>query len=88
MSTLSFFERLERRVIEIDSLLCVGLDPHPEHLNQATPQGAWEFCSNIINRTHTYAAAYKPNSAFFESLGPEGMSVLERVCGSVLYMEH
>jgi hypothetical protein len=28
-----FFDRLQRRVTEADSLLCVGLDPHPKHVN-------------------------------------------------------
>lgn len=27
-----FIEKLEKRVNEINSLLCVGLDPHPKHV--------------------------------------------------------
>jgi hypothetical protein len=29
---MAFFDRLQRRVTEADSLLCVGLDPHPKHV--------------------------------------------------------
>ena len=33
--SMSFFGKLTQRVQEIDSLLCVGLDPHPDDLNCA-----------------------------------------------------
>jgi orotidine 5'-phosphate decarboxylase subfamily 2 len=39
-----------------------------------------QFCLNIIHQTHPYAAAFKPNSAFFEAYGPDGLRALEDVC--------
>ena len=37
---MGFFSRLEARARRIDSLLCVGLDPHPADLPAPTPQAA------------------------------------------------
>mmetsp|Transcript_17037 Transcript_17037/g.17787 ORF Transcript_17037/g.17787 Transcript_17037/m.17787 type:complete len:519 (+) Transcript_17037:20-1576(+) len=74
-----FFEKLQNRVNEVNSLLCIGLDPHPKHLENNSAEGALQFCLNIINQTHPFAAAYKPNSAFFEAYGPEGMRALQQI---------
>jgi uridine monophosphate synthetase len=76
---MSFFERLTKRVHEVDSLLCVGLDPHPADLAQPTVEAVQEFCIRLIDATLDSAAAYKPNSAFFEAFGSAGFSVLEQV---------
>ena len=81
MST--FFEKLDRRAREIDSLLCVGLDPHAEDLPEQTGAAALEFCLKIIEATQEFALAFKPNSAFFEALGPEGMAALQNVIEAV-----
>ena len=46
---LSFFEKLEARVENINSLLCVGLDPHINELKgNTTAEGCFEFCKKII----------------------------------------
>lgn len=80
---LSFFELLERRCREVDSLLCVGLDPHPDELPQTSAAAARDFCLGLIHSTAAYAAAFKPNSAFFEALGPEGLQALKDVIAAV-----
>lgn len=80
---MSFFERLTRRVNEADSLLCVGLDPHPDDLPSPTAISAKEFCLNLIRATASVAAAYKPNSAFFEALGAQGIEVLQQIIASI-----
>jgi uridine monophosphate synthetase len=82
-SRMSFFDRLCKRVNEVDSLLCVGLDPHPDDLPTATAESAKEFCLNLIQATANVAAAYKPNIAFFEAFGPTGLTVLQQVIASV-----
>ena len=84
---MGFFDDLDRRVKEVDSLLCVGLDPHAEDLDklsQATGisdrgKVAIQFCTRIIEETKHVAAAFKPNSAFFEALGPAGVEALNQV---------
>ncbi len=80
---MGFFSRLAARCQEVDSLLCVGLDPHPADLKENTPQAAREFCLRLVEATAAQTAAFKPNSAFFEAFGPPGLAVLQEVIGSI-----
>jgi uridine monophosphate synthetase len=86
---MSFFSRLESRIRETDSLLCVGLDPHRSDLptlpkaRKASGRAAFEFCLALIEATADVAAAYKPNAAFFEALGPEGVAALQDVIAAI-----
>ena len=81
----TFFSLLERRVDDCSSLLCVGLDPHgaelPDHAADA--EAARDFCIRIVKATAPYAAAFKPNAAFFEAFGPEGWSALKQLIDTV-----
>jgi uridine monophosphate synthetase len=79
----SFFDRLEARALAIDSLLCVGLDAHPSLLESPGPEGAFAFCRRMIEATADAACAFKVNSAFFESLGAEGVAALRQVIASI-----
>jgi uridine monophosphate synthetase len=79
----SFFDLLDERVEACDSLLCIGLDPHPQDLPEPTASAARDFCLNLIERTTQFAAAYKPNAAFFEAFGSAGWQALETVIQSV-----
>src|SRR5258706_10882982 len=79
----SFFTFLERRVDDSSSLLCVGLDPHISDLKEPTAASALDFCLSLIKQTAPYAAAFKPNAAFFEVFGPEGWSVLKQVIEAI-----
>lgn len=83
INIMSFFSKLRQRVDAIDSLLCVGLDPHTSELPEATAAAAQQFCVNLIEQTHAVAAAYKPNSAFFEAFGAEGITALHNVIKAV-----
>eukprot|EP00934_Nitzschia_sp_Nitz4_P004263 Nitzschia sp. Nitz4//scaffold1_size375055//149571//151561//NITZ4_000260-RA/size375055-augustus-gene-0.672-mRNA-1//1//CDS//3329540997//4253//frame0 len=89
-SQTSFFDKLEARVAEINSLLCVGLDPHSGEICKGEESSSWTdeqkcdaaftFCKNLIDATLPYAACFKPNAAFFEALGVEqGNATLRRV---------
>jgi orotidine-5'-phosphate decarboxylase len=64
-----------------ESFLCVGLDPDlakiPQHLLQ-TEDPLYEFCKAIIDATHPYAVAFKPNTAFFECHGAAGWESLRK----------
>lgn len=66
------------------SFLCVGLDTDikkiPAHLTEGrTPEEAIvEFNKAIIDATAPYCVAYKPNIAFYESLGAPGWIALEK----------
>jgi orotidine-5'-phosphate decarboxylase len=63
------------------SFLCVGLDTDlakiPAHL-LAEPDPVFAFNKAVIDVTRDYCVAYKPNLAFYESLGPSGWSSLEK----------
>lgn len=63
------------------SFLCVGLDTDikklPPHLLDSEDP-IFEFNKQIIDSTHEYTIAYKPNLAFYESLGSEGWKSLEK----------
>jgi uridine monophosphate synthetase len=79
----TFFEKLDQRARAIDSLLCIGLDPHPEDLPEQTGTAAREFCLRLIEATQEYALAFKPNAAFFEALGTDGWEALHSVIQAV-----
>jgi uridine monophosphate synthetase len=79
----TFFTLLESRARGIDSLLCVGLDPHGRDLPEFKADAAKEFCLRLIDSTADFAAAFKPNAAFFEVFGPEGIAALRDVIAAV-----
>jgi len=75
---MSFFDRLADRIATADSVVCVGLDPHPDRLPGAVAEAdlpRWAFNRRIVDATHEYAACYKPNLAFYED--PDGWRALE-----------
>jgi orotidine 5'-phosphate decarboxylase subfamily 2 len=76
---MSFFSRLTDRARAIDSLLCVGLDPHPDLVGSEEAAAARDWCLRLVEATAPVACAFKPNSAFFEALGPEGWAALGAV---------
>jgi len=79
----TFFSFLEKRVDDCSSLLCVGLDPHVSDLKDPSPASALDFCLNLVEQTAPYAAAFKPNAAFFESFGAEGWTALKQVIKAI-----
>jgi uridine monophosphate synthetase len=79
----TFFSRLAARIESVDSLLCVGLDPHPAQLTESSAAAALDFCKHIIDETHELACAFKPNSAFFEQYGAAGWKALREAIAFV-----
>ncbi|MEE9513215.1 MAG: orotidine-5'-phosphate decarboxylase, partial [Anaerolineales bacterium] len=80
---MDFFDRLTQRVQDVNSLLCVGLDPHIELLSEPTAEAAMEFCVRLIEATAPLASTYKPNAAFFEVFGAPGWQALKDVIAAV-----
>jgi uridine monophosphate synthetase len=72
-----FFAALEERVRRVGAV-CVGLDP-----GATDPADALARCRRIIDATAHTAAAFKPNAAFFEALGPPGFEALIEVTAAV-----
>ena len=65
------------------SPVCVGLDPDLQRLPEGVsrdPAGMLEFCIGIIDAVKNTACCVKPQLAYFEILGWEGMKVFWEVC--------
>lgn len=80
---MTFSEKLTRAVEKNKSLLCVGLDPDPEKLPESVKQSSeplFEFNRAIIDVTAGLVCAFKPNSAFYEEAGVEGVAQLKKTC--------
>jgi orotidine-5'-phosphate decarboxylase len=73
---MNFREKLTDATHRNASLLCIGLDPDPERLPAKT--GVFEFNREIIDATTDLVCAYKPNLAFYEALGSDGLDALRR----------
>ncbi len=74
-------KQLFQQILEKQSFLCVGLDTDikkiPAHLRHEDDP-IFSFNKAIIDATQKYCVAYKPNLAFYESLGAEGQVALEK----------
>ena len=78
---MNFKQKLENIVKKNISLLCVGLDPDldklPKHiLKKKNP--IFEFNKQIIDATYDLVCAYKPDIAFYEAYGIEGLKSLKK----------
>lgn len=73
--TMNFLEKLLQAARSNRSLLCIGLDPDPELMPKVD---VFQFNRAIIDATSDLVCAYKPNLAFYEALGIEGLKALER----------
>jgi len=74
-------QELFRNILDRKSFLCVGLDPEISRLPLSVADAddpIFEFNRRIIDATHRYTAAYKPNFAFYESYGQKGMAALDK----------
>jgi len=88
---VAFSDRVAEAVERKHSQLVVGLDPRIDLLpvelrgeallGRASAAAAVErFCKGIVDAVGPYAAAVKPQVAFFEALGADGWAALEAVC--------
>ncbi len=74
-------QELIEQIRKKKSFLCVGLDTDinkiPSFLVDQYENPILEFNKRIIDATKEYCVAYKPNIAFYESLGAKGWDILE-----------
>lgn len=88
---MRYIEKLQRAAKEAQSLLCVGLDPDVQKIRECFSSSSSlpddelviRFCHEVIEHTHSYACAFKPNLAFFEALGKNGLSAFKRVIDAI-----
>jgi orotidine-5'-phosphate decarboxylase len=74
-------DKYDRRAVAANTLLCVGLDSALDKLParfRDEPEPQFSFNRWVIDRTHEYTAAYKPNTAFYEARGDQGLRELKR----------
>lgn len=64
---MNFLQKLKNAIKQNNSLLCIGLD-----------NCDFEFNKKIIDQTHDLVCAYKPQIAFYEATGIEGLKSLKR----------
>src|SRR5271156_2109460 len=86
-----FADRLIASLRAKGNALCVGLDPQWERLPleirkrhsqgtlTAVAQAYEEFCGRVLDIVTPLVGVVKPQSAFFEVCGPDGMAVLQRL---------
>ncbi len=79
-----FFGRLQARIQEKDTLLCVGLDPQDKLPTPDPFKGLVDWVGNIVSETAEFAACYKPNIAFYEAFGAQGLAALEHIMTEVI----
>ncbi len=91
VSTTPFSDRVASAVERRRSQLVVGLDPRPEllpvelrgdaHLGRGeAAQACLRFCCGIIDAVAPHVVGVKPQIAFFEALGHEGIRAFEQTC--------
>lgn len=91
MAEVNFADRVAEAVERKRSQLVVGLDPHLDLLpvelrgeavlgRAAAASAVARFCKGIVDSVGPYVVAVKPQTAFFEMLGADGMRALEEVC--------
>jgi orotidine-5'-phosphate decarboxylase len=84
--TATYLERLGARIARTGSVLCVGIDPDPAGFPEgfsADADGVTRFARLLVTATAPYAAAFKPNLAYFEALGTAGWSALETLRAAI-----
>jgi orotidine 5'-phosphate decarboxylase subfamily 2 len=79
---VTYLERLSARTRAVSTVLCLGLDPTVDGLPRGFSRdlaGLERFAALILDTALPFAAAVKPNLAFFEAYGSAGMAALERL---------
>ena len=84
---MNFADKITLKTREIGSPLCLGLDPHPnlipklfkKNSQNLSLKNVENFLFEIIDIAKNKVVAIKPQVAFFEQWGPDGMSLLVKV---------
>jgi orotidine-5'-phosphate decarboxylase len=81
-----YLDRLAARSARAGTVLCLGLDPDPASLPDGFGDdvaGIERFSRLILEAALPFAAAVKPNLAFFEAYGSAGLAALERIRAAI-----
>ena len=77
---MNFAQAVTDRTRRLNTRLCVGLDPRLDAYRDAAHLRAHTL--DVLEATAPYAACVKPQLAFYEALGLEGLHILEDVCAA------
>src|SRR5581483_5111175 len=78
---MDFLKKLRSSIQKNNSLLCVGLDPDLEKIPEkfkGEQNPIFEFNKYIIDQTHDLVCTFKPNIAFYEAYGIDGLKQLKQ----------
>jgi orotidine-5'-phosphate decarboxylase len=75
VTVMKFTDKLLNISRKNKSWLCIGLDPDPELMPDVD---VLQFNKAIIEATSDLVCAYKPNLAFYEAMGSEGLAIMEK----------
>jgi orotidine-5'-phosphate decarboxylase len=87
--TNHFGDNLVKKIRDTQSFLCLGIDPHLDLIpdifdlqnNSSNIVSKVEkFCFSLLDISHEFIPAIKPQVALFEQLGPDGMRLLSSLC--------
>jgi orotidine-5'-phosphate decarboxylase len=81
---MTFIEKLRDRWNDVNSLVCVGLDPEPSKFPAKfadDPEAMFGFCRDIVDATAEYVCCFKPQIAYFAARSAEG--ALERLIAHI-----
>ena len=77
---MTYVEWLTARSLQVDSLVCVGLDPD---FKRHRVEDIGDYNRRVIQATAPYAACFKPNIAFYEQFGLAGLRALEETLKAI-----
>ncbi|MEH1851384.1 MAG: bifunctional orotidine-5'-phosphate decarboxylase/orotate phosphoribosyltransferase [Nostoc sp.] len=85
---MNFFDKLNRNILQNQSLLFVGLDPNPEMMptryeSEEIIAGLEKWLQFIIAETADFVCAYKPTLGFYEALGIPGLELLYKTLAAI-----
>ena len=86
-------EELVKEIFKKKSFLCIGLDTDIQKIPECVKSeddSIFSFNKAIIDATAPYCVAYKPNLAFYECYGLQGMAAFEKTVSYIKksYPEH
>jgi uridine monophosphate synthetase len=82
---MKFIDMLNATIKNNNSLLCVGLDPQEEMLpaDGSIQERLVTWGKRLVALTHDLVCCYKPNIAFFEQFGPDGLRALQSIVAAI-----
>lgn len=81
---MKFTDQLQNAWVEKNSLLTLGLDPDPSRfpaIFNGSDTAFYDFCTGIVDACAPYVSAFKPQIAYFASVGAEKQ--LENLCAYI-----